>query len=408
MIQTGNFKFIRNMNEQIVLNLIRKYNIISSSELVNYTGMRPSTIFNILKELSAKSLVLNVGKGDSTEKGGKKPYLWKLDNTSAYVVGLDIEITKITAVVLNLEGEVLAKNSIKHDRVTSVDDFVALIERNVTTILELANIEMDKVLGIGIALPAIVNQKEGIIVRTDVFANENIPLVERLNEVYNVPVYIENNANATAVGAKWAGIAKGRKNFLIALVEFDKGIGGLGLGIMIDEHIYRGYTNCAGEINVPIMNLDQMLIYFRHELKNSEILKEYDCCPEDLEVEILIQAALNGDETALILFKRLGYQIGHLISQTVALLNPEALVIAGTISELDEIIVEPIKEAIIKETIPFISEKLRIRTSLHGPDSVAVGAACLILSDFFRIPIIKKGASYQGFTTFDTTNELNS
>ncbi len=46
----------------------------------------------------------------------------------------------------------------------------------------------------------------------------------------------------------------------VTLVEFDKGIGGLGIGIVIDEHIYRGYSNCAGEINVPIMNLDQIVL----------------------------------------------------------------------------------------------------------------------------------------------------
>lgn len=407
MIQTGNFKFIRNLNEQIVLNLIRKHKTISSSELVNYTGMRPSTIFNILKELSSKSLVLNVGKGVSTEKGGKKPFLWKLNNTSSYVVGLDIEITKISSVVLNLEGEILAKNCTKHEKVKNIEDFVTLIEANVSSIIETAKIEIDKILGIGIALPAIVDTRNGVIIRTDICAEENIPLIEKLNDVYDIPVYMENNANASAVGAKWAGAAKGRKNFFVALVEFDKGIGGLGIGIVIDEHIYRGYSNCAGEINVPIMNLDQMLIHFRHELKNGSLLSEYDSHPEDLEIEVLINAALNGDKAALILFERLGTQIGKHISQYVALLNPDALVISGTISDLKEIITNPIKDVIIKDTIPFINEKLRIRTSLHGSYSVAVGGACLILSDFFRIPIMKKGASSEGFASFEPVNADN-
>jgi predicted NBD/HSP70 family sugar kinase len=407
MIQTGNFKFIRNLNEQIVLNLIRKYNIISSTELVNYTGMRPSTIFNILKELSAKSLVLNVGKGDSTEKGGKKPYLWKLNNTSAYIVGLDIEITKISSVVLNLEGKVLVKNCIKHEKLENVDELVNLIEKNVSSIIELANIEFEKVIGIGIALPAIVNTKEGIVIRTDVLSDQNIPLINKLSNIYEIPVYIENNANATAVGAKWAGVARGCKNFLVVLIEFDKGIGGLGIGIMIDENIYRGSTNCAGEINIPIMNLDQMLIYFRHELGNSPFLKDYDSKPDELEVEVLIQAAISGDKIAIELFKRVSRNIGKLINQAVALLNPDTLVIAGTIAELDDLITEPIRDVILNESIPFIGEKLKIRTSFHGPYSVAVGGACLILSDFFRIPIVKKSGSYNGFASFEKGNGGN-
>src|SRR3990167_9805019 len=72
-------RVVKDINEQLVLNLIQENEIISSTDLVKITGMRPSTIFNILKVLSERSLVSFHGKGYSTEKGGKKPYLWRLN-----------------------------------------------------------------------------------------------------------------------------------------------------------------------------------------------------------------------------------------------------------------------------------------------------------------------------------------
>ncbi|OYV85623.1 MAG: hypothetical protein B7Z63_05230, partial [Ignavibacteriae bacterium 37-53-5] len=65
-MQTGDLKLVKSINDRLVLNLIRVNKIMSSSDLVKITGMRPSTIFNILKDMAARSLVINLGKGEST------------------------------------------------------------------------------------------------------------------------------------------------------------------------------------------------------------------------------------------------------------------------------------------------------------------------------------------------------
>lgn len=400
MIQTGDFKFIRTLNGQIVLNTIRKKEIISSTELTTFTGLRPSTIFNILKELADKTLILNLGKGDSTEKGGKKPYLWELNKDSAYVIGLDVEINNITAVILDLKGNLLYHSSARFDNLNSESDLITVINSTVTNIISESEIQKDKFLGMGIAMPAIVDTEMGVVKRTDVIPNKNIPLTKKLNEYYDFPIVVENNANSTAVGAKWVGAGKDFKNFLVVLAEFDQNVGGMGIGILIDEHLYNGHTNCAGELNLPILNLGQMLIYIRNQLSTSEILKKYDDNVGDLTVDILIDAAKQGDELAISLFKRLGTQIGENISSAIALLNPEALIVAGNISDLDDIIINPIKDVINIRSLPFITQKLKITSSLHGPNSVAIGAASLILNEFFKIPIVKRSGISENISVF--------
>ncbi|MFA8342680.1 MAG: ROK family protein [Rhodothermaceae bacterium] len=400
MIQTGDFKFIRTLNGQLVLNMIRKHEVISSTELTTITGLRPSTIFNILKELSDKTLILNLGKGDSTEKGGKKPYLWELNKDAAYVIGLDIEINNITAVILDLKGNLLHHSTLKFEKLQSEEELINVINSIVQNILEKSKIEQEKFLGLGIAMPAIVDSEMGVVKRTDVISDKNIPLTNKLNEYYKFPIVVENNANSTAVGAKWVGAGKDFKNFLVVLAEFDQKVGGMGVGILIDEHLYNGHTNCAGELNIPILNLGQMLIYIRNQISQSEYLREYDLKIEELTVDILIEAAKAGDELAISLFKRLGTQIGEIISNSISLLNPEALIVAGNISDLDDIIIDPIREVINLKSLPFITQKLKVIPSLHGPNSVATGAASLILNEFFKIPIVKRKGISENISIF--------
>src|SRR3989304_692670 len=200
-------RVVKDINEQLVLNLIQENEIISSTDLVKITGMRPSTIFNILKVLSERSLVSFHGKGDSTEKGGKKPYLWRLNKEAAYIIGLDIEVGEIASVILDFSGKI-----------------------------------------------------------------------------------IEKNANAAAIGLKWNGYNETRRNFLIILLEIDRNVSGLGIGIIIDGELYRGSSFCAGELYPHLPTLKEILSTMRSRFIEGKILKKYVSSPESIDIEIFIDA----------------------------------------------------------------------------------------------------------------------
>jgi predicted NBD/HSP70 family sugar kinase len=387
-MQTGDFRLIRNLNEQIVLNLIRENELISSSKLVKITGMRPSTIFNILKELSTKELVINLGKGESTEKGGKRPFLWKLNNKAAYVIGLDLEIGELTAVVLDLGGEVVAKKIYNIDIIKSLDELSQRINSSVKNILKEVEIKQTQIIGLGIAVTGIVDSNNGIIVMTDVVSDINVP-IKMIRDKYRFPIMIENNANAAAVGAKWVGVAKGCRNFITVLVEFNTHVGGMGIGLVINDELYRGSSFCAGELNNPLINLSTMISSFKYQLGQSDLLKKYETVPEKIDIGIILDAVKKGDKIATSIIVKLGHIIGRSIAKSVGLLNPEKLILIGNIAELGDIILDPIKNVIELEILSLTSDSLEFVTSKHGPYSVAMGAASLILNDYFKSPLGK-------------------
>ncbi|MBI1938295.1 MAG: ROK family protein [Ignavibacteriales bacterium] len=380
-------RVVKDINEQLVLKLIQEHEIISSSDLVKITGMRPSTIFNILKELSAKSFVSFYGKGESTKKGGKKPYIWTLNKDAAYVIGLDIEVGEMTTIILDFSGGIIAKKNIKLETGNTVDELAANIINVVEGITAENNIDKEKILGLGVAFAGIVDYQKGIVIMSSVLPEMNFPLLEKLSTL-PFPVMIENNANAAAVGLKWNGNDKTKRNYLTILVEIDKNVSGLGIGIVINGELYRGASFSAGELYPHLPTLKEILSTIRSRLIESETLKNYASFLESIDIELLLAAAKQGDEIAKLVFSMIGNIVGQTIAPAVALLNPDTLIITGVISELEEVIVESVRKEIEMRVISITSNALNIIVDKYHHYSVAMGAASLVLEDYFRLPTV--------------------
>lgn len=382
----GDFKFLKNMNEQIVLNLIRENKIISSSELVQATGMRPSTIFNILKDLSAKSLVINLGKGESTDKGGKKPFIWKLNGEAHFVVGLDVESKEIKSVILNMEGQVVTAHNFPKTPARDIETLVSNIKLCVDEVIKESGIEADKFIGIGIAFAGVIDSKAGKIVTTDVIPRLNFDLMSGLDKALDYPVMIDNNANVAALGAAWVGNGKNFRNSITVLAQFNQNVGGIGIGLILNGELHRGKSSCAGELNKHLPKMRDVLISLNNKMEEGHILREYNDNISAIDLKVVIEAAKKEDKVAIELIKRIGHIIGTIISTPIALLNPDGLIISGDISELGNLIIEPVRDVIELELLSLTSEALNIVTSVDGYHSVAVGAGCLILHEYFKVP----------------------
>ncbi len=378
---------VKSINERLVLKLIQENNIISSSELVKITGMRPSTIFNILKELSAKNFVEMNGKGESTHKGGKKPFTWALNKDAAYVIGLDIEVGEMTWVLLDFSGGILAKKIMKLNTGNTADELAGNIVTVVNRILLENRIDKKTVLGLGVAFTGIVDYSRGVVAMSSVLPEMNFPLLEKLDALH-FPVLIENNANAAAIGLKRSG--KTGNNYLTVLVEIDKNVSGLGIGIVIDGELYRGASFCAGELYPHMPTLREILGTVRSRFTESDIFKNHISSFESIDIEFLLDAAKQGDDLAILIFSMIGNIVGQTIAQAVALFNPDTLIITGVISEMEDVLIASVRKEIDMRVISLTSNALNIIVDRRHQYSVAFGAASLVLEDFFRLPLSRQ------------------
>lgn len=387
-VQTGDVHLIKSLNDRLVLNLIREHETISGADLAALTGMRPSTISNILKDLAAKSLIINLGKGESTARGGKKPYLWSLNKAALYAVGIDVEIGEVAAVVLDMGSNIIGRNLYKYAVVSNFNEVIGHIHEAIANILTECNLKREHIAGLGIAVSGVVDHRNGVIRLTEVFSQRNIALLEHLQPRYDFPLVLENNANAAAMGAKWFGNNKGSANYLTVLIEIDRNVGGMGIGLVLNNELYRGATYCAGELNVRLPMLGDLLRSFRPQFDKGAILRDYKDALEAVDIYLLIEAAKQGDKIALSFFDALGHIIGKSIAKPVALINPEKIIIAGDIAEVGVHILNPLRAAITPEILNLVAETLQFEVSEYGRDSVAIGAAALILNDLFKLPVV--------------------
>ena len=388
-MQTGDIKLIKNLNVRLVLNLIRKHESISAAGLAKITGMRPSTISNIVKELLEKGLVVKKGKGESTEKGGKRPILLGLNAEGKYFIGLDIEIGMITSVLLDLTGDIIYKSKQKVDFQDDLDKVVEEVMSAIQTIKNETSVDEDQILGIGIAIAGIVNIEKGYVSQSDILTSTNFSLLEKIESKVDIPVMLDNNANATAIGAKWVGAAKECDNFVTILVEIEQNVGGLGIGLIINGELYNGGTFGAGELNIKLPTLHDTIFSQEVLIEKGKVLKKYKDNLNAIDIDVMIKAVKKGDKVAKKYFKILGNRLGRTLACPISMVNPKKIVIAGEVAEAGDALIQPIRDQFELEMLPIIEDNLEIVTNQYGKYSVAMGAASLIIDEFFKVPVVK-------------------
>ncbi|WP_282179745.1 ROK family protein [Maribacter stanieri] len=274
------------------------------------------------------------------------------------ILGVDIGGTNIKIGKI-INGKVLQKCKIPVNR----DDLEQVTLDNLYKGLK--DLMTDSVQAIGIGVPAVVDIESGTI-----FDVQNIPswtnvaLKNLVEEKFNVPVYINNDANCFAIGEKQFGKLREFKN----CVALSLGTG-MGMGIIIDEKLYNGVLCGAGEIGM-VPYLDGIL---EHYTGSFFFEREYNSSALSLYNE-----ALEGKENALKVFKEYGTHLAEAIKIILYMYAPEAIILGGSISNSFQFFEESLKTGLASFAYQKQIENLKIQTS-DLVDSPILGAAALCL-----------------------------
>ena len=223
----------------------------------------------------------------------------------------------------------------------------------------------DSVVGIGCGVPSLVDVDRGIVYSVEnIPAWREVPLKDRLEERYGADAFINNDANAFAVGELHFGKARGHRDVVALTIGT-----GLGAGIVIDGRLYSG-SNCgAGEIGAMPHRGHKIETYCSGEFFQREAGE-----PGHRTFE----RAQHGDEEALRLFHRFGIELGHAILVLLYAYDPELIVLGGSISKAYRLFAEGMRERLKDYAYQHALEQLTITVS--ETENVAVlGAAALYL-----------------------------
>ena len=218
---------------------------------------------------------------------------------------------------------------------------------------------------IGLGVPGVLNPSTGVVYDVQNIPSwKEVPLKEIISQRYNLPVFINNDANCFAIGEKLFGIGKPFMNF----IGLSLGTG-VGMGIIIDGKLYDGNFCGAGEIGmVPYKNgifEDYVGSFYFHDKKGGTAKKLYDL-------------AINGDEEAIDIFNDYGFHLGELIKSILFLYAPEAIIIGGSLSKAFRFYKDSIKVSLDSFPYPKQLENFQIKISQQTEPAI-LGAAALCL-----------------------------
>jgi predicted NBD/HSP70 family sugar kinase len=210
--------------------------------------LSPQTISNIIAELMKKNLVHATGQRPRAG-GGKPSTLLEINPSGGFSVGINIYLDALSAVLIDLGGNIHQSVHINNDR-SDPQSVIPMTIQIVKDILNEQGLRKDALLGIGIGLPGPLNTAEGIAAKPpDYSAWHRHSTFEAIRSTLGVPVLLENNANAAAIGERWFGCGRDISNFIY--VSFGMYLGG---AIMLNGQLHRGIGGFAGEFgDMPVL-----------------------------------------------------------------------------------------------------------------------------------------------------------
>nr|WP_150960607.1 ROK family glucokinase [Aneurinibacillus sp. XH2] len=308
-------------------------------------------------------------------------------------VGVDLGGTNIKVGICDETGKLLHSYEGPTGTDEGAESIIAKIEEYVRKLVADASLSLDQVVGIGAGVAGFLDIPNGIVLSSpNIPAWHNVPLKQILEERFNKPVIINNDANVAALGEAWGGAGADISN--LVCYTLGTGVGG---GIIIDGKIHQGFSGMGGELGhmqvVPdleaiVCGCGQTGCLETVSSATGIVRMAKDAVGrgdktslqllEQITAKDVFDAAKAGDEAAIRIVNRAAYYLGRSLSMLAVIVNPQRFILGGGVSRAGEILFEPIREIFSQYTPAPAREGVDIVPAMLGNDAGMVGAAGLL------------------------------
>lgn len=308
-----------------------------------------------------------------------------------YCFGVDVGGTGVKVGLFDADGNLKEKWSFTTRITGDGKDVLVDVADFIKQKLEEKKIAKEQILGIGVGLPGPV-MENGEVLEMANLGMGYFNIEDELSKLTGLTVKAGNDANMAALGEQWKGSGKGFKNMVF--VTLGTGVGG---GVVIDGKILYGSIGAGGEIGHILVNpeedhqcgcgkrgcLEQYASATGIVRLAKDYLKNYDkdtalAKADNISAKVVFDLAKEGDELALKVVDDACRYLGIALAQVAQVVDPEAFVIGGGVSQAGEILIEHIKKHYIPHVMKALKEKTFLIASL-GNDAGIYGCARLIL-----------------------------
>lgn len=382
---------IRSLNQSAVINAIHRNGRISRTDLAAELHLSPAAITSITAPFVEEGLVVEAEVGVSASVG-RKPILLGINYDHSYVLGMKVMNQAVVASLTNLNAEVKLVHSLPLAR-TDVEAVVSAITEVSDTLRRAAGVPAQRVIGLGISLPGVVDFAAGTVRHSELLGWGTVPLAATLQARLSLPTLVENDVNALAAAHAWFGHGRDHGSFLV--VTLGRGVG---LGIVIGGELYRGPRGGAGELGhtraTPIdpRVMPASTTTLEGLLGDANLLRvARDAVPDfgpDLGPDDLTDWAYRGDARVLDLLADAGSCLGVAIADLVNLFAPTMVILGGEGMRNAEFLLPNVRTALSHFVYGGLADDMELVVDTWGDDAWARGAAGLAAARFLEAATI--------------------
>ncbi|MBU5440713.1 ROK family transcriptional regulator [Paenibacillus sp. MSJ-34] len=382
MKTTGDQHLVKKINTSLVLETINRHAPLSRAKVAEMTKLNKGTVSNLVNELIENHLVYEIGTGESS--GGRRPVMLLFNKEAGYAIGVDLGVDYILTVLANLHGEIV-QDSTETLASKSFPSAMKQVKAAIEAMIKQAPPSPHGIVGIGVGVPGIVDE-EGTVLFAPHLKWSDANVKRQLEAHFPYPVYVDNEANAGAIGEKKAGAGKDAAN----LVYISVGTG-IGTGTIINGALFRGASGFSGEMGHMTIeafgkpcscgNRGCWELY-ASESALLELAEERLAVPEDANLDALLRKAEQGGAAAIELFEHIGRYLGIGIANIVNTFNPELIIVGNRMTKAERWLRPAIQNALDERALPFHRRHAALDFSRLGVRSCALGAADFAVAGF--------------------------
>ena len=314
-----------------------------------------------------------------------------------FTIGVDVGGTNIRSGLVGARGRVYHRDKRSTPRGGDAQEIIAAILASIGAMLSKPKVTRRRVSGIGVAAPGPLNTKTGVIINPPNLPSwRDLPLKRILEKELRMPVEIDNDANAAAVGEHWIGAGKGADSMI--MMTLGTGVGG---GLIIGGKLWHGASDVAGEIGHTTINPEGMRcacgnkgcleVYvsatgiaerMRSVLDrggSSLVVEMLNGNRSKLTSELIYEAAEEGDLLSRLTLEDTGVLLGIGVANLINIFNPELVVVGGGVTRAGKLIFDPMKAEANKRSFQTAANAVKIVPGELGDDAGIIGAARIVM-----------------------------
>ncbi|HKU10704.1 MAG TPA: ROK family transcriptional regulator [Sinomonas sp.] len=372
----GSQSALRRLNEQRIVEALMT-GPATQAELSRATGLSTATVSNIVKVLQDASIVAT----EPTTSSGRRALSVRLNSNSAVAVGIDFGRRHLRLVLSNLGYDVLAEEAISLPLGHEADVGIAAAVDVLDSLLEQAGVARRDVVGVGAGIPGPIDHRTGSVAQGAILPEwVGFNLLSHLEDVLQLPVYIDNDANLGALSEVTWGPHSSVSNLVFVKIG-----SGIGAGLILNGQPFYGHVGVTGEIGHATIVEHGLVCRCGNRgcletvastTTMVELLSRGE--KEPITPDDIVRRALAHDPATLRVIDDAGLAVGRSLGNVANLINPEVIVVGGPLAELGDILLEPIRRGLMRHAVPLIGQSTTVTMSALGSRAEVLGAAALV------------------------------